>query len=110
MNSHPVSALSHDEGPIVAVSISFGGLDRPPGAPPSTSPPRVPAIGDTLMRTMMMANGNAIEKALQEADLVLRPSSDGVGLLEFHQIDQMREAGREATRAALPALAVLLSR
>jgi len=110
MNNLPVSALAHDEGPIVAVSISFGGSGRPPGAPRRSGPPRVPAIGDTLMRTMMMASGDAAEKAFQEADLVLRPSSDGVGLLEFHQIDRMREAGREATRAALPQLAALLAR
>ena len=110
MNNLPVSALLREEGPIVAVSISFGGSGRPPGAPPRSGPPRVPAIGDTLLRTMMMASGDAAEKAFQEADLVLRPSADGVGLLEFHQIDRMREAGREATRAALPQLAALLAR
>jgi predicted acylesterase/phospholipase RssA len=110
MNNLPVSALSHEEGPIIAVSISFGGSGRPPGAPHRTGSPRVPAIGDTLMRTMMMASGDAAERAFEQADLVLRPSSDGVGLLEFHQIDRMRQAGREAARAALPQIVELASR
>jgi hypothetical protein len=33
-----------------------------------------------------------------------------VGLLEFHQIDRAREAGRAAVTAALPELTALLSR
>jgi len=110
LNNLPVSALSRDEGPLVAVSISFGGSGRPPGAPERTGPPRVPALGDTLMRTMMLASGSAAEQAIAGADLVLRPQAVGVGLLEFHQIDRMREAGREAARAALPQLSALVFR
>ena len=106
----PVSSLSREEGPLVAVNISFGGSGRPPGAPPRTGPPRVPALPDTLLRTMMLGSGSATEEALAAADLVLCPESAGVGLLEFHQIDRMREAGREATRAALPQLTALVSR
>ncbi len=108
LDNLPVTALSRDEGPLVAVSISFGGSGRPPGAPAGTGPPHIPALGDTLMRTMMMASGTAAERALDIADLVLRPASAGVGLLEFHQIDRMREAGQEAARAALPQLTALM--
>jgi NTE family protein len=62
------------------------------------------------MRTMMLASGSASEQAMADADLVLRPQAVGVGLLEWHQIDRMREAGREAARAALPQLSALASR
>ncbi|MCW2785440.1 MAG: conserved transrane transport protein [Marmoricola sp.] len=58
----------------------------------------------------MMASGNAAEDAVAQADLVLRPDTSGAGLLEFHQIDAMREAGRTAARAALPDIVALLNR
>jgi NTE family protein len=32
---------------------------------------------------------------------VITPRPDGVGLLEFHQLDAAREAGRAAARKAL---------
>lgn len=41
---------------------------------------------------------------------MIRPSTRAVGLLEFHQIDQAREAGRAATREALPQFFALLDR
>jgi predicted acylesterase/phospholipase RssA len=34
-------------------------------------------------------------------DLVIEPRAVGVGLLEFHQIDAAREAGRVAAREAI---------
>jgi predicted acylesterase/phospholipase RssA len=33
--------------------------------------------------------------------LLISPRADGVGLLEFHQLDAAREAGRVAAREAL---------
>ncbi len=112
LDNLPVQSLSLTEGPVVAVSISFGGsggsrAGRDPGTPPRT--PRVPALGDTLMRTMMMASGQAAEQAMAQASVVLRPDASGVGLLEFHQIDRMRESGRAAARAALPEITALLT-
>jgi predicted acylesterase/phospholipase RssA len=62
------------------------------------------------MRTMMMGSGLAAATTLSQADAVIRPSTRGVGLLEFHQIDQAREAGRIATRDALPQIMAVLQR
>ncbi len=109
LDNLPVGTLVGPEGPVVAVSISFGGSggSRVPGAV-RTGPPRIPGLGDTLMRTMMMGSGNASEAAIAQADLVLRPDATGVGLLEFHQIDRMREAGRVVARDAMPAIEALL--
>jgi predicted acylesterase/phospholipase RssA len=35
------------------------------------------------------------------ADLHIRPDFAGTGVLEFHMLDEMREAGRQAARSAL---------
>jgi predicted acylesterase/phospholipase RssA/CRP-like cAMP-binding protein len=109
MDNLPVDALSErDEGPIIAVNISTGGTggasnpaaERPNGS----AEPRPPALLDTLMRAMMLSAGIASQEALQRAQLVITPNARGVGLLEFHQIDQMRAAGRAAAREALRGL------
>ena len=36
-----------------------------------------------------------------DADLIIKPRVEGVGLLEFHQLDAAREAGQTAAREAL---------
>lgn len=98
MDNLPVGALTdRDEGPIIAVSISSGsGSGSRDGGRP-----RIPALGDTLMRSMMVSSGASAAAALERADLVITPEARGVGLLEFHQLDQVRAAGRQAAREAL---------
>ena len=108
LDNIPVSALAGDEGPLVAVSIGFGGDPKPVSGNGFAGTPRVPGIAETLMRTMMMGSGLAAATTIAEADVVIRPGSRGVGLLEFHQIDQAREAGRTATREALPQILALV--
>jgi NTE family protein len=108
LDNVPVSALAGAEGPRVAVNISLGGNARPASATQTADPPRVPGIGDTLMRTMTMGSGMAAAATLAQADVVIRPDTRGVGLLEFHQIDQAREAGRTATREVLPQIVARL--
>ncbi len=108
LDNLPVSTLQErPEGPVIAVNISFGGGGSRSGR---TGPPRVPGIADTLMRTMMMSSAAATERSVAAADLVIKPSAAGVGLLEFHQIDRMRASGRRAAEAALPAVLALLGR
>jgi len=88
--------VERDEGPVVAVTIGAGGDGpRRPGRP------RVPGLGDTLMRTMMIGSGGAADAARTRGAWVVGPSSKGVGLLEFHQLDRMVQSGREAARALL---------
>lgn len=110
LDNLPVSALSGEEGPRIAVAVGFGGDANPASPTQSGGPPRVPGIAETLMRTMMMGSGLAAATTLSQADAVIRPSTRGVGLLEFHQIDQAREAGRIATRDALPQIVAVLQR
>ncbi len=99
LDNLPVDLLTERaEGPVIAVNISMGGGGR---RGPRQGRPRVPALGETLLRTMMIGSGGAIEAAHRQGAVVVTPDAQGVGLLEFHQFDRMVEAGREAARALL---------
>jgi len=105
LDNLPVQTLSEPrEGPVVAVNISFGSSASGRGGPP-----RIPALGDTLMRTMLLSSTTATLAALELADIVISPSPEGVGLLEWHQVDRVREAGRRAAEAAVPAIEAALA-
>jgi predicted acylesterase/phospholipase RssA len=99
LDNLPVDVLlERDEGPVVAVNVSMGGGG---GRSARSGRPRVPALGETLLRTMMIGAGGAVQAAHRQGAVVLTPAAMGVGLLEFHQIDRMVQAGREAGRALL---------
>jgi NTE family protein len=114
LDNLPVHVLTErDEGPIVAVNIGMGGEPRPhiaDGSVPAT-PPRVkvPAIGETLMRSLFIGSGGAVAAAREAGAIVVTPSTMGVGLLEFHQLDRMVESGRQAGRALLAEAGGLLT-
>ena len=93
--------LERDEGPVVAVNISMGGSSGTRVAARAITRPRVPALGETLLRTMMIGAGGAVDAAHRRGAVVVTPATLGVGLLEFHQLDRMVQAGREAARALL---------
>lgn len=100
LDNLPVDLLTErDEGPVVAVNISMGGSAGGRGV--RTGRPRVPALGETLLRTMMIGSGGAVSAARARGAWVVTPPTLGVGLLEFHQLDRMVEAGRSAARALL---------
>jgi predicted acylesterase/phospholipase RssA len=105
LDNLPVHVLAErDEGPVVAINIGMGGDARPrtPGAPAAEVAPRVriPALGETLMRSLFIGSGG-VQQARDAGAIVVTPSSMGVGLLEFHQLDRMVESGRAAGRALL---------
>jgi predicted acylesterase/phospholipase RssA len=100
LDNLPADLLTErDEGPVVAVNVSMGGGGGSGAA--RSGRPRVPALGETLLRTMMIGSGGAVAAARAEGAWVLTPPTLGVGLLEFHQLDRMIEAGRAAARALL---------
>ena len=107
LDNLPVGVLTdRDEGPVLAVNIGMGGGGSPrtsdgPGAAAAPRPARIPALGETLMRTIFIGSGGATETARAAGAIVVTPSTMGVGLLEFHQIDRMIESGRAAARAVL---------
>ncbi len=115
LDNLPVRLLTErDEGPLVAVNISMGGgatrREGPGSATASPTRVRVPALGETLLRSVFIGSAGAAEAARAAGALVVTPSSQGVGLLEFHQLDQMVESGRAAGRALLAEAGPLLAR
>ncbi len=101
----PVKAMADlAEGPIIAVDVKAT-FERSEDSARSHErdglAPRVPSVGETLMRVVLLGSSNTSEAARRHADLVIKPRAEGVGLLEFHQLDAAREAGRIAAREAL---------
>jgi EmrB/QacA subfamily drug resistance transporter len=106
VNNLPVQTMADmGEGPIIAVDVkaAFERPKRGPAAAPArdTRSSRPPNLGETLTRVLLLGSENTSEAARRHADLVIRPQAEGVGLLEFHQLDTAREAGRAAAREAL---------
>ncbi|OBH65695.1 hypothetical protein A5685_19155 [Mycobacterium colombiense] len=102
LDNLPVMTLARHEGPLIAVSIGTGQQPTPVSATRLPRSPRVPNVVDTLMRTMTIGSAMASTAVLERADLAIHPDTSSIGFLEWHQIDPAREAGRIATREALP--------
>jgi predicted acylesterase/phospholipase RssA len=84
------------EGPVLAVQIG--------GASIGGHRTRLPSLGETLLRVMQIGNGSSALGPTAPATVTVMPDTRGIGLLEFHQIDEAREAGLQAGRAAVAAL------
>jgi predicted acylesterase/phospholipase RssA len=108
----PVKAMAgRAEGPIIAVDVKAVPGRRVNGQARARArnarPPRTPGtagapgLGETLARLLLLGSENTSAAARQHADLVISPRAEGVGLLEFGQLDAAREAGRRAAREAL---------
>jgi NTE family protein len=109
LDNLPLAPMSSSgEGPVLAIDIK-GGEDRrgPVEHSPasehgdSTRQRRLPPLTDTMARIALLSSANTDESARQHADMTIAVPVSGVGLLEFHQIDQARAAGRAAALAAL---------
>jgi NTE family protein len=61
-------------------------------------------LDETLMRVVFFGAQSASEEARRHSTLVITPRSNGVGLLEFHQLDRACESGRQAAREAIESL------
>jgi EmrB/QacA subfamily drug resistance transporter len=95
--------LERDEGQVVAVNVSMGGADGTKSRRDPSRPPRVPLLGETLLRTMLIGSGGATAGATAAGLVVVTPPSLGVGLLEFHQFDAMYDAGLATGRQLVAA-------
>ncbi len=107
LDNLPLAPMSSSgEGPVLAIDIK-GGDERPAGAAdsaasqPAARPPRLPSLPETMARIALLSSANTDESARRYADMTIPVRVPGVGLLEFHQIDAAREAGRVAATAAL---------
>jgi EmrB/QacA subfamily drug resistance transporter len=97
------------EGPVLAIDIKGGEeRQRPEQRPTVSSQPsvrphreRLPSLPETMSRIALLSSASTDETARRLADMTIRVRVPGVGLLEFHQIDESRAAGRRAAREAL---------
>jgi NTE family protein len=120
VNNLPVEAMADmGEGPTIAVDVKAS-FERPAaggagGEPefngavrPRRRAARPPSLAETLTRVLLLGSANTSDAARRHADLIIKPRAEGVGLLEFTQLDAAREAGRAAAREALEQAPALL--
>ena len=103
------------EGPIIAVDVTYrADHDEADGVPKASGRRRrneasgpwdrdtpLPTIGESLLRLVLLGSADTQAAARRHADLLITPGDEGVGMLEWHMLDRMAEAGRQATREAL---------
>lgn len=100
-----VPMSSTGEGPVLAIDIK--NADEHLQAPELSADAsarahgRLPPLTDTMARIALLSSANTDEAARRHADMTIRVPLVGVGMLEFHQIDEARAAGRRAANAAL---------
>jgi predicted acylesterase/phospholipase RssA len=78
--------------PIIAVDVKAR-FERPQNGrrlATGRSAVRPPDLGETLTRVLLLGSENTAEAARRHADLLMKPRAEGVGLLEFHQLDTAR--------------------
>ncbi len=92
----PIAPMADSgEGPCIAVDVRSGeALES--GADGDDA---VPGLAETLMSVLALRGATRGDQAV--ADWTVAPQCEGVGLLEFHQIDEAIGAGQSAAREAL---------
>jgi NTE family protein len=110
LDNLPLAPMSSSgEGPVLAIDIRSGEEPFEPaaGSADGERPAgrgrqrRLPPLTDTMARIALLSSANTKESARRHADMTIGVPLAGVGLLEFHQIDQARSAGRQAALTAL---------
>lgn len=98
----PVRAVRETLGvtPVIAVDVNVGGLERP----------RLESVVDVAVHlaTLWAARTSREEEA--EADLVIGVDARGIALHDLSQGAELLRRGRDAARAALPAIRALADR
>jgi predicted acylesterase/phospholipase RssA len=107
LDNLPVDLLPRNAGPVIAVDVAP--RERGPERVERSARPRrsrgdqpaVPTISEALARAMVLGSCASSESARRAADVSIVPDTVGVGMLEYHQLDVLRVAGRAAARVAL---------
>lgn len=111
LDNLPVATMAADaEGPVIAVDVTRTEAWRPRTGRPSGSwrartrrvvtgqDIELPRLAETMIRTLAVGSSNTVAAARQNADIVIRPAVERAGLLDWKQLPQMRDAGRNAVR------------
>jgi predicted acylesterase/phospholipase RssA/CRP-like cAMP-binding protein len=111
LDNLPVAPMSTTgEGPVIAVDVKAvigvgAGGDTSEESPRSdarrASAAWRPSLMATMARVLLLSATNTTEAARRHADLTIEVRVPDIGLLEFHQIDRAKGAGRAAAVQAL---------
>jgi predicted acylesterase/phospholipase RssA len=97
MDNLPTEAMAMDgEGPVIAVDVSEPSMR----SLAADEQPMVPSFAETIFKVMLLSESDDTRRR-SFADMLIRPDFEGVGILEFHMIDHLREGGRRAAAKAL---------
>ncbi|HHV94549.1 MAG TPA: patatin family protein [Firmicutes bacterium] len=94
------TVLELDVDAVIAVSLNGSFL--------AGGKPERPA--DVIQQAINILQRAHVEKQLSKADLVIVPKLGGLGLTDFHAVDEFVRLGREAMEEALPRLELLLEK
>ena len=115
LNNLPVDVMAAEgQGPVIAADVSAR-FDPPARRHPPPSRQLVsrlrawlvgtdapmPTFSETIIRAIVLGSVDTAEHAQRHADLVIEPRVEGIGLLAWKRIEDMREAGRRAAAEAL---------
>jgi len=116
LDNLPAAAMAcRGEGPVIAVDATIGPQRKPAQRPRPArigrtfrrvltgSEHAIPRFTETIVRSMTVGSANSVATACSQANLVITPAIEGIGLLDWKAIDRMRELGRDAVRRALDA-------
>lgn len=112
LNNLPVDVMAAPrEGPVTAVDVTT--RYRPPTSDGhrrrrgydangiwDNHTPR-PSVLETMSRALALGSVDTERAACEHADIVIQPVEPDVGMLEWHQLDRVRERGRRAAREVL---------
>jgi len=116
LDNLPVGVMAAEaEGPVIAVDVTRVEAWRPrrvtPAGPWRARTRRLitgqdgelPRLAETMFRTLALGSSDTVAAARQHADIVIRPVVERAGLLDWKQLPQMRDAGRDAVRQLMDA-------
>ncbi len=122
LDNLPVATMAaRGEGPVIAVDVSSR-FEPPSRSAAGAGRPRMrrlsarirraiigwdtplPSFGETLTRSVVLGSIDTAEAARKHADVVIAPEVQGIGLVEFDRIGEIRAQGSAAAREALDRL------
>jgi NTE family protein len=113
LDNLPVETMAADrEGPVIAVDVTHALVWRPQHATRASGRARarrlisgqdvaLPRLAETLLQTLVVGSNDTVSAARRHADVVITPTVERVGLLDWNQLPRMRDAGRNAVRELL---------
>ncbi len=114
LDNLPVETMARDaEGPVIAVDMAHAAPWRPSQTAHRSSwrvrvralisgqEAELPRLAETMLRTMLVGSSDTVTAARKHADVVITPTVERAGMLDWEHLPSMRDAGRDAVRRML---------